>query len=104
MAIEEQVRAYGGAQLQLTKQIMERFAQAIETSKVEIVPRVVVTSGAAGGSPGGGNAFESLLAALLSERLEMAESGPRDPQREATVQGLRSQLLTAMAAPEVANR
>jgi uncharacterized membrane protein YqiK len=104
MAIEEQVRAYGGAQLQLTKQIMERFAQAIETSKVEIVPRVVVSSGAAGGAPGGGNAFESLLAALLSERLEMAESGPRDPQREATVQGLRSQLLTAMASPEVGSR
>ena len=30
LAIEEQVRASGGPQLQLTRQVMERFSEAVE--------------------------------------------------------------------------
>jgi len=99
MAIEEQVRAYGGAQLQLTKQIMERFAQAIETSKCDIVPRVLVTSGAGQGGAGGGtggNAFESLLAALVADRMDVSPAEPRDAQREAAVQRIRKDLLSTV--------
>ncbi len=33
LAIEEQVRAYGGPQFQLTQQVMSRFAEAIEKSQ-----------------------------------------------------------------------
>src|SRR5258705_4949690 len=44
MAIEEQVRAYGGPRLQLTQQVMNRFAEAIQQSGVDVVPRVVVGS------------------------------------------------------------
>ena len=97
LAIEEQVRAYGGAQLQLTKQIMERFAQAIETSKCDIVPRVLVTSGAGQGGAGGGtggNAFESLLAALVADRMDVSPAAPRDAEREAAVNRIRKDLLS----------
>lgn len=71
VAIEEQVRAYGGPQYQITRQVMERFAEAIEKSGVEIVPKVVIGGGAGGDGKGGmasGNIMEALLTMLLAER------------------------------------
>ena len=86
MAIEEQVRAYGGPRYQLTQQVMARFAEAVERSGVDIVPKVVIgdrrdgsgPDGAGGdgrGSFGGGTILESLLALLLSERVGVDVSG-----------------------------
>ena len=78
LAIEEQVRAYGGPRYQLTQQVMARFAEAVEKSGVDIVPRVVIGDrrdgsggdGSTGSGPiGGGTILESLLALLLSERV-----------------------------------
>lgn len=69
MAIEEQVRAYGGPQLQLTQKVMTRFSEAIEKSGVDVVPRVVVGAGGGAGSPTSGSSLmEALLAMLLAER------------------------------------
>jgi len=48
IAIEEQVRAYGGPKFQLTQSVMNRFAEAVEKSKVDVVPRMLISSGAAG--------------------------------------------------------
>src|SRR5215210_6926727 len=48
IAIEEKVRAYGGPQFQVTQQVMNRFAEAIETSHVDVVPKIVI--GGAGGN------------------------------------------------------
>ena len=45
LATEEQVRAYGGPQFQVTQQVMNRFAEAIQQSGVDVVPRVVVGGG-----------------------------------------------------------
>ena len=42
------MRAYGGPQFQVTQQVMNRFAEAIQQSRVDVVPRVVV-----GGAQGG---------------------------------------------------
>src|SRR4029077_19578525 len=69
MAIEEQVRAYGGPQFQLTQQVMNRFAEAIQISKVDVVPRVVVGGGGADGAHTSGNVMEALLTMLLSEKV-----------------------------------
>ena len=38
IAVEEQVRAYGGPQFQVTQQVMSRFAEAIERAGVDVVP------------------------------------------------------------------
>ena len=74
IAIEEQVRAYGGPKFQVLQQTMERFAQAVENSGVDIVPRMVVN-----GQGGNGNfsAFENLMLLLMSEKLgvDMVEMG-----------------------------
>ncbi|MBL8878900.1 MAG: hypothetical protein JNG88_07250 [Phycisphaerales bacterium] len=68
VAIEEQVRAYGGPQYQLTRQVMERFAEAIQHSGVDLVPKVVIGGGTKGDMTNGGNVMEALLTMLLSER------------------------------------
>jgi uncharacterized membrane protein YqiK len=65
MAIEEQVNAYGGPQFQLVQQVMERFASAIESSKVDVVPKIQL----GGNGDNGGNLLESMLGVLLSEKL-----------------------------------
>ena len=93
LAIEEQVRAYGGPQFQLVQQVMNRFAEAIEKSQVDVVPKVAM----AGGQGGGGSLIENLLGLLLSKQAsEMAgvavSTGPRDPQAEALRSGLRERL------------
>ena len=58
LAIEEQVRAYGGPQLQLTQQVLSRFAEAVEQAKVDVVPKIVV-GGGKDGAAGGSSLFES---------------------------------------------
>lgn len=63
MAIEEQVNAYGGPQFQLIQQVMQRFAEAIEQSKVDVVPKIQM------GNSEGGGLMESLLGVLLSDKL-----------------------------------
>jgi uncharacterized membrane protein YqiK len=92
MAIEEQVRAYGGPRFQLTQQVMNRFAEAIQVSKVDVVPRVVV-GGGGDGSHTSGNVMEALLTMLLSEKvgadLTGAAAGPRSADAEAVRQRIR---------------
>jgi uncharacterized membrane protein YqiK len=82
LAIEEQVRAYGGPQFQLMQQVMNRFAEAIEKSQVDVVPKIAM-SGSNGGT---GGLIESLLGLLLSQKVaEMAGvegATPRDPAAE----------------------
>jgi uncharacterized membrane protein YqiK len=107
LAIEEQVRSYGGPQLQLTQQVMSRFAEAIEQSRVDVVPKIVVSGAAAGQGAAGSSLFEALLAVLLSERLgEKAtdEKQPRDPKMEAYRNEVRSSLLSSLgsSAPKAA--
>jgi len=94
MAIEEQVRAYGGPQFQLVQQVMNRFAEAIESSKVDVVPKISMA-----GSAGGGNMLESLLGILLSDKVgEMVGVAPttaRDPAAEV----LRAEMMRKMDKP-----
>jgi uncharacterized membrane protein YqiK len=102
MAIEEQVRAYGGPRFQLTQQVMNRFAQAVEISRADVVPKIVISgSGAAGDGKGGGmsgNVMEALLAMLLSDKigadLGSSAATPRNPAADA----LRLKIQQAMEA------
>jgi uncharacterized membrane protein YqiK len=97
LAIEEQVRAYGGPQLQLTQQVMSRFAEAVEQAKVDVVPKIVVGATKDGAAGGGASLFESLLAVLLSDRLGAklgdGASEPRDPGLQAYRDRIRSSVV-----------
>src|SRR5262245_24450667 len=84
LAIEEQVRAYGGPQFQMIQQVMSRFAEAVEKSQVDVVPKITM-SGMDGKN--GTGLIEGLLGTLLTEKLAhlagATQSAPRDPQAQA---------------------
>jgi uncharacterized membrane protein YqiK len=92
LATEEQVRAYGGPQFQVTQQVLNRFAEAIQQSQVDVVPRVVVGADKESGS---GNIMEALLAMLLSDRFAaLASNG--NGQRSEEGERLRAQIRESM--------
>ena len=65
--IEKQAAASGGAQYQLTRQVVERLAEALEKSGVDIVPRVQIGGGDAGGG-GSGSLIQALIGMMVSEK------------------------------------
>jgi uncharacterized membrane protein YqiK len=77
-AIKSQVEASGGARYQLARQVADRFAQALETSGVDVVPKVSVN---AGGEAGGGSLLTALLTVLMTEKLEPAAFGEDESAR-----------------------
>ncbi|MBS2013062.1 MAG: flotillin family protein [Deltaproteobacteria bacterium] len=101
VAIEEQVRAYGGPKFQVTQHVMKNFADAIATSKVDIVPRIVM-GGGANGSAGGanGSVMETLLAMLLSDKLgegSAVSDKSKSPELEALRSKIKSELMATSA-------
>jgi len=102
IAIEEKVRAYGGPQFQVTQQVMNRFAEAIEQARVDVVPRISISNGGGGNGASGGNSLmEGLLAMLLSERMGVSLNGNGDgggaarPEAEALREQIRQGLSTS---------
>ena len=98
LATEEQVRAYGGPQFQVTQQVMQRFADAIQQSGVDIVPRVLIKGGGVEGDSSTGSVIEGLMAMLLSEKLGVnvaEQTAPRSPEADA----LRQQIRESMSKP-----
>jgi uncharacterized membrane protein YqiK len=99
LATEEQVRAYGGPQFQVTQQVMNRFAEAIQQSGVDVVPRVVVSGGGNNGEQGGSTSssiMEGLLTMLLSERFAAMQKESEQAPRSAQADALREQIRKDM--------
>jgi uncharacterized membrane protein YqiK len=93
LAIEEQVRAYGGPQYQLVQEVMNRFAEAIEKSQVDVVPKIQM-----GGSQGSSSLIESLLTLLMTQKvgetMGVATPVAMSPQAES----MRAELRKGMQA------
>ncbi len=91
IAIEEQVRAYGGPQYQVVQDVMSKFTAAIEKSQIDIVPKTVVNMG--GQEQGSSvNAFEMLLGLLISEKLGVNfNSGNKE--ENARVQSIKESIM-----------
>ena len=71
----------------MTQQVLNRFSEAIQQSKVDVVPRVVVGASKDGGS---GNIMEALLTMLLSDRfgaLANEAQGERSEEAEQASSG-----------------
>jgi len=94
LATEEQVRAYGGPQFQVTQTVLNRFAEAIQQSKVDVVPRVVVGADKESGS---GNIMEALLAMLLSDRFG-ALANEAQGKRSEEAEQLRTEIRKSMTS------
>lgn len=116
IAIEEQVRAYGGPQLQLTQDVLGRLASAIEHAKIPIVPTTYVDMGGShatggadgtgtnGGTSGGGaNAFNLLMTLLATDRLQAAPAqlAEADPDQAAAVRAIKAEIRASAAAGQV---
>jgi uncharacterized membrane protein YqiK len=104
IAIEEQVRAYGGPQFQVMQQVMSRFAEAIERAKVDIVPKIIFGGS---GEHGSGNLIEGLLGMFLSDKLteqlkEYKGSAVRKPEVEALRNHIRQSMMTKDSSPSKA--
>lgn len=67
--IERQVEASGGADYQLKRQIVERIADALEKSGVDIVPRVQI-SGASGQGQGEGGLVGALMGLVMADKAQ----------------------------------
>ncbi len=102
LATEEQVRAYGGPQFQVTQQVLQRFADAIQQAGVDIVPRILIKGGGGEGDTGTGSVIEALMAMLLSEKLGSAvtDQGERSPEIEALRKQIRESMQSTPAAEE----
>jgi len=93
IAVEEQVRAYGGPSYQVLQYVMNRFSEAIERSGVEIVPRMVMTSGDGGKDGKGHSVFEALIALLMSEKLGIKDWQQVNQERSPEIEKIRSSIL-----------
>jgi len=101
IAIEEQVRAYGGPQLQLIQDVMTKLSTAIEAAKIPIVPSTYVEmgggKGAEGEGGGGANAFNLLMTLLATEKLQ--STGPLadgDPEQAEAVRAIKTSIRDQM--------
>lgn len=103
IATEEQVAAYGGPQYQVTQQVMNRFAEAVQQSRVDVVPRVVVGGGQGEGGASGSSIMEGLLTLLLSDKLglETNRTASREPSEE--VDRMKQEIRQSMATKHEAD-
>jgi hypothetical protein len=88
------VAAYGGPQFQVTQQVMSRWAEAVQASKVDVVLQVVLSGG--GGSATSSSMMEGLLTLLLSEKVGVEESGSRQREPNPQADQLRAQILESL--------
>jgi hypothetical protein len=100
IAIEEKVRAYGGPQFQVTQQVMNRFAEAIEHAGVDVVPRISISgSGSGNGTSSGSSLMEGLMAMLLSDRMGEQLSGNSNAIRPEAA-AMRDQIMKGLMAEQ----
>ncbi|MCE7945833.1 MAG: flotillin family protein [Chloroflexi bacterium CFX4] len=99
IAVEEQVRAYGGPQFQVLQQALERFSQAIENAGIEVVPRMVVTTGGVDNGSSSYSAFEGLMMLLLSEKLgvPVGEGTAANGAASDEIRRLRDSILSGLS-------
>ena len=99
IAIDEQVKAYGGPQYQVMQGIMYKFTAAIKEAKIPVVPNTVISMGA-DSSGNTANAFELLLNLLINNQL--GQLNDNTPQRAYSpeVEQMRQIILNGLNASE----
>lgn len=96
IAIEEQVKAYGGPQFQVIQDVMSKFTAAIEKSQVAIVPKTVFTMGGKDGQGSSANAFESLLNLLISEKLGVKFNEEESGEVDDRVKSIKDSIINTI--------
>jgi hypothetical protein len=97
IATEEQVNAYGGPKYQVTQQVLNRFAEAVQTSQVDVVPRVVISGGNGENSASSSNVMEGLLTLLLSDKLNLTVDEKSSKVKNKDAEKLREEIRKSLA-------
>ncbi|MEA5077719.1 MAG: SPFH domain-containing protein [Anaerolineaceae bacterium] len=97
IATEEQVNAYGGPKYQVTQQVLNRFAEAVQASQVDVVPRVVISGGNGENSSSNSNVMEGLLTLLLSDKLNLSVDDKNVKVKNKETEKLREEIRKALA-------
>jgi hypothetical protein len=80
---------------------MNRFAEAVEQARIDVVPKILIGggqntgNGAGGGTMGTGNVLEGLLAILLSEKIGIESNtvaAPSSPEAQAMRNEMRARI------------
>lgn len=100
IAVDEQVKAYGGPQYQVTQDIMNKFTAALEKTGIEIVPKTVVNMGGSDSVSNSANVFQMLLGLIMSEKLgvNLAE-GARTEESE-QVKKIKESIMNGLKETE----
>src|SRR6266511_457672 len=86
--------------VQGTQEVMNRFAEAIEEAKVDVVPRISISGGGNGnGTSSGSSLMEGLMAMLLSDRMgEQVNANGNATRPEAAA--MRDQIMKRLMAEQ----
>ena len=76
-AIAKQAEASGGAKYQLARQIAERFAEALEKSGVDIVPKIAIAGGNGADAAASSPLLNALMAMIVADKAEVETTRPR---------------------------
>ncbi len=97
IAIEEQVKAYGGPQYQVVQDVMTKFTSAVESAGIDIVPKTVVNMGGQGEGQGSSvNAFEMLMSLLVSEKLGVKFPAAGKVDEDPKVRRIKDSVMKAL--------
>jgi uncharacterized membrane protein YqiK len=97
IAVEEQVKAYGGPQYQVTQDIMNKFTAAITAAKIDIVPKTVVNMGSSDGRQSSAvNAFEMLMGLLINEKLGVKLDGQNAGVENEKVKSIKESIFKSI--------
>ena len=80
----------------MTQQVLNRFAEAIQTSGVDVGPRVGVGGNNAEGGSASSNVMEGLLTMLLSDRFSALTNEASQTKRSPEADALREQIRKDM--------
>lgn len=97
IATEEQVNAYGGPKYQVTQEVLNRFAEAVQTSQVDVVPRVVINGGNGENSATSSSVMEGLLTLLLSDKLNLSVDDKSAKTKNKDAEKLREEIRKSLS-------
>ncbi len=91
IAINEQVKAYGGPKYQVLQDIVSKYTTAIEKGKIQVVPNTLVSMGGEGS--GNINPLEAFITLLLAKEFDDDGSDYKNDHISKDLKAFKNQLL-----------
>lgn len=99
IAINEQVKAYGGPKYQVLQDIVSKYTTAIEKGKIQVVPNTLVSMGGEGS--GNINPLEAFITLLLAKEFDDDGSDYKNDHISKDLKAFKNQLLQKESATKV---